>query len=142
MNSLSLIDTGVMVALVDKKSRGHQECLQAFASLSLPPITTWACLTEAFYLIGKLSGWPGQKTLLALLTEKAIRIYSPSESEIIRISELMKQYHDNPMDFADASLVALAEQSDIRQILTLDRDFYRYQIYNKEGFDVIRPATQ
>ena len=139
-NSLSLIDTGVLVAIVDKNSNGHPACLAAFEALSLPPLTTWACLTEAFYLIGKLCGWSGQKTLLALLTEKTIRIYSPSENDIVRISELMQKYSDSRMDFADASLVVLAEQSGIRQVLTIDRDFYRYQIHGKESFEVIRPA--
>lgn len=139
-NSRSLIDTGVLVALVDEDSPGHADCLKAFEALSLPPLTTWACLTEAFYLIGKLCGWDGQKSLVGLLTENVIRIYSPNESEIVRIGELMEEYSDNPMDFADASLVVLAEQSGIRQVLTLDRDFYCYCINGKENFEVIRPA--
>ncbi len=82
----------------------------------------------------------GPKNLLGLLTEKTIRIYYPSENEIERISSLMEKYSDNRMDFADASLVALADQSDIRQVLTLDRDFYRYQINHQDSFEVIRPV--
>ena len=132
-NSASLIDTGVLVALVDKGSNEHQECLQVFAALSLPPLTTWACLTEAFYLIGKLCGWDGQVILLGLLTEKAINIYPPAENEIVRISELMRQYRDTPMDFADASLVSLYRARALSELFLHQATRRKHE--EKPGFD-------
>lgn len=139
--SISLIDTGVLVAIVDKHSSGHPACLKAFETLSSPPLTTWACLTEAFYLIGKLCGWHGQKVLLSLLTEKAVRPHDANEDEVARLGELMEQYKDTPMDFADATLVALAEQTGIHQILTLDDDFFVYRINGKDSFAVFPTRT-
>ena len=50
---------------------------------------------------------------------------------------LMEKYKDVPMDLADASLVSLAEASGLKQVFTLDTDFYIYRIAGKEGFDVI-----
>lgn len=41
------------------------------------------------------------------------------------------------MDLADASLVALAEASGLKQVFTLDTDFYVYRIADKDSFDVI-----
>jgi predicted nucleic acid-binding protein len=41
------------------------------------------------------------------------------------------------MDFADASLVALAERRQLRKVFTLDRDFYVYRIDGKDAFEVL-----
>jgi len=54
-----------------------------------------------------------------------------------RMQALMEKYKDVPMDLADASLVVLAETSGVRQVFTLDTDFYIYRIASKESFDVI-----
>ena len=51
----------------------------------------------------------------------------PSEHELLRMEELMGKYNDRPMDFADASLVALAERLALTKIFTVDRsDFSTY----------------
>jgi len=42
-----------------------------------------------------------------------------------------------PMDLADASLVATAETLGIRQIFTLDSDFYVYRLHGTDAFEVI-----
>lgn len=41
------------------------------------------------------------------------------------------------MDFADASLVTLAELRGFKRILTLDSDFYVYRIHGKDSFEII-----
>ncbi len=66
-----------------------------------------------------------------------IKIHPPNDKEWERVSELMEQYQDTPMDLADASLVSLAELSGLRRILTLDSDFYAYRINGTETFEVI-----
>lgn len=58
---------------------------------------------------------------------------------MMRIRELMTRYRDVPMDFADASLVALAESMGEKRVFTLDNDFYAYRLYDSEPFDVIAP---
>ncbi len=136
-----LIDTGPLIAMVDKADPFHSRCVSAFRSLKASPLTTWPCLTEAFYMLGELRGWKGQKTLLSFLTRGSIHIHPATESEISRIAELMEKYKDTPMDFSDASLVVLAELTGLRKIFTLDSDFYLYRINGKETFDVISLST-
>lgn len=133
-----LIDAGPLVALLDKgDKKAHKKCATAFRSLKSPPLTTWPCLTEAFYLIGIKRGWTGRKTLLALLTTRAIRVHTAIDDELGRIDALMTQYKDTPMSFADASLVVLAEVTGAKSIFTLDSDFHIYRINGKDPFDVI-----
>ena len=140
---MTLIDTSPIVALVDRADRNaHKKCTAIFRSLKAAPVTTWPCLAEVFYLVWQLRGWVGQKTVLGLLTKGAIRVHTPAEHELARISELMTQYKDTPMDFADASLVSLAEIEQARRIFTLDSDFRVYRIGGKDVFEVISPDAE
>ena len=52
----------------------------------------------------------------------------------------MEKYRDRPMDFADATLVWLAEQESITSILTLDSDFLIYKIGRKKLVNLIADA--
>ncbi len=131
---MTLIDTGPLVALVDKSDLAHhQKCVAVFRTLKRPPLTTWPCLTEALYLLDQFCGWKGQRVLLEFFSRGAIQVHAPSENELERISELMEKYQDRPMDFADAALVALAESQGLKR----DSDFYIYQIHDRAAFDVL-----
>ena len=63
-------------------------------------------------------------------------VENPSMLELIRMSELMEKYSDHPMDFADASLAALAESLNTNRIFTLDNDFHIYRFHGKQPFEV------
>jgi predicted nucleic acid-binding protein len=105
-------------------------------------LTSWPYFTEAIYLLGRLKGWAGQKLLWQFLLENnGAEIYRPGDDETKRMLELMEQYQNVPMDLADASLVALAETTGLRQIFTLDSDFYIYRINDREPFEVF-PSTR
>ncbi len=49
----------------------------------------------------------------------------------------MNQYADRPMDLADATLVALAEERGDRRIFTLDADFHVYRFRGRQLFQTI-----
>jgi hypothetical protein len=137
-----LINTGPLVALIDQSDQTkHQQCAAIFRSLAQSPLTTWPCLTEAFYLLNQYRGWKGQRALFGLITSGAVRVHAPYADEWQRLSELMEQYQDRPMDFADASLVCMAESLGITRIFTLDDDFYFYKIKGRDTFDVLKPDS-
>lgn len=50
---------------------------------------------------------------------------------------LMAKYADQPMDLADASLVATAERLGLRRLFTLDSDFYVYRLADGSTLDLI-----
>jgi uncharacterized protein len=60
-----------------------------------------------------------------------------SPAAVERSARLMEQYADRPMDLADATLVAFAEERRLRQIFTLDDDFHIYRIRGRQRFDVL-----
>ncbi len=52
MAANALIDTGAILALLDRTDRWHRVCVGAFEQLRLPLVTSEAVLTELFHLVG------------------------------------------------------------------------------------------
>jgi predicted nucleic acid-binding protein len=98
-------------------------------------LTTWPTLTEAMYLLGDAGGWMAQDALWRLVEHGDLEIAVQGAEQAKRMRALMEKYHDRPMDLADASLVALAEERGLRDIFTLDRaDFQIYRIRGRQTF--------
>jgi predicted nucleic acid-binding protein len=89
------------------------------------------------YFAHKTGGLSRQRLLWELVNTGLLRIHAPSEAEVERMQLLMEQYHDTPMDMADASLVAAAETLGEKRIFTLDSDFCVYQRHRKHSFEVV-----
>ncbi|MGL5034365.1 MAG: type II toxin-antitoxin system VapC family toxin [Microcystaceae cyanobacterium] len=89
------------------------------------------------YLLGRYGGWLAQQELWGYVANEILIIHHHHSNELIRMETLMRQYRDIPMDLADASLVAIAEVLNQRQIFTLDHDFYIYRLWGNQTFEVI-----
>ena len=61
-----------------------------------------------------------------------VRIENIASEELGRIIELTEKYSSVPMDLADASLILISERLNIREILTIDSDYYIYRTMKKE----------
>jgi len=105
-----------------------------------PLLTTWPCLVEAMYLLGRAGGLPAQEELWGYLADGLVVLHTPEAGEWKRMRTLMQQYHDTPMDLADASLVTTAEQLGLRRIFTLDDHFHAYRINGTHTFEVVPQA--
>lgn len=134
-----LTDTGPLVALLDQDDPNHAACLDAAQRLPAQPLlTTWACFTEAMYLLGAVGRYRYQAELWRLWTTGKLVLHDLTFAEMQRMMMLMAQYHDTPMDLADASLVVVAESRNLQQIFSLDNDFYIYRLANGSVLDIIR----
>lgn len=89
------------------------------------------------YLVNRAGGWRLQNLLWQYILSGQLLFHIADEAEQKRMAELMKQYRDTPMDLADASLVAAAETLRISRIFTLDSDFFFYQRYGNQPFEVV-----
>jgi predicted nucleic acid-binding protein len=133
----TLLDTGPLVAYLDETDGRHGACVSVLEAHSGQVATTLAVLTEAMHL---LSGVPQAPTLiLDFLDAFGVEICSMDERDDLRgCVELMEKYADTPMDFADATLVALAERLDTRDVFTLDRrGFFTYRQHGRRHFAVL-----
>lgn len=132
-----LLDTGAFVALVDRSERRHAACVAVLERWHGPVLTTEPVLTETLHLVGPV--WRHQQICLAFLLRRAFLLVPSSLPSLQRTAALMQQYQDVPMDYADATLVALAEDMGTNQIFTLDRrGFSAYRHRGRESF-VIYP---
>ena len=140
MTAKGLIDTGAMVALLDRSDRWHHLCVDAFQQLRLPLATSEAVLTELFHMVGDKrheveAAW-------RLVRSGAIMLVPIENSELPYIQTLMARYADCPMDFADATLVYLAKREGLSTIFTVDHaDFETYRIHGRRRFRIL-PASR
>ncbi len=134
---MTLTDAGPLVALIDADEPDHERCRETLASLSLPLITTWPAFTEAMYLLGRGGGWHGQEPLWRLVLREDLVLAQPSAAANKRSASLMERYADRPMDLADATLVALAEERRLNRIFTLDADFHIYRLNGRRTFEIV-----
>ncbi len=131
-----LLDTGAFVALVDRSETMHSRCVAVFESWEGPIITTEAVLTETLYLVGP--SWHAQRTCLEFFLRDVFTLVPLSSAILQRITALMEKYQDIPMDFADATLVALGEALDISNVFTLDwKGFSAYRLHGRKPFTIL-----
>ena len=135
MKVRGLIDTGAILAILDADDYWHERCVKAFSSLKLPLATTAAVLAELFHL---LDNHPANlDAAWKLLRSGAIVILPITDADSPDLARLMRQYADRPMDFADATLVHLAERESLSIICTIDHnDFETYRIQGKRKFSI------
>ena len=137
---MTLTDAGPLIAIIDGEEPDHEACLAALDEISLPLVTTWPAFTEAMYLLARAGGVAGQRALWRLVETDRLRIAELSEQAMRRAAQLMDKYADLPMDLADATLVAYAEEHHHRRVFTLDSDFHVYRRHGRQRFEVV-PAS-
>ena len=134
-----LVDTGPLVALFDAKDQDHGHCRRVLGTLDGELVTTTPVLTEAFHLLRperhRISG------LMDFVRHGGVGVLPLDDQNLRRCFDLMIQYADLPMDFADAALVAAAERSRTDKVFTLDRKhFTTYRIrrgYHRIPFTIV-----
>lgn len=134
---MTLCDAGPLIAIIDADEPDHAACVAALDGLALPLVTTWPAFTEAMYLLGQAGGRAGQRALWSLVHTGRLLLADLSTKAIARSAQLMDKYADRPMDLADATLVALAEEQGHRKIFSLDSDFHVNRIRDRQRFDVV-----
>jgi hypothetical protein len=131
-----LVDTGPLVALLDRSDAHHDEVVEALRKIGDPLVSVWPVLVEAMYLLS--FSWPAQKALWEIFETGTVQILPLGEEDIPSIKDLMEKYQDLPMDLADAALVRVAEREGLRRVFTLDqRDFNVYRLPRKVRFTLL-----
>lgn len=131
-----VVDTGAFVALVDRSEKRHEACVAVLERWRGDIVTTEPVLTETLYLVRPK--WRAQKVCLEFFLRGAFHLVPSSRASLQRVATLMEEYQDLPMDFADATLVALAEDLRVDQIFTLDhRGFSTYRLGGRKPFRIV-----
>jgi len=114
-----LLDTGPLVSLLDRSQNHHGACSDWFDGWKGEIVSTEAVLTEATHLLSGVAG--GREACIDFFLSGGATLVPSDGSSLRRCRELLRQYRDVPMDFADATLVALAEELGTKKVFTLAR---------------------
>jgi predicted nucleic acid-binding protein len=130
-----LVDTGPIVALMDRSAPQHKFVLEWLTSTSEPCVTCEAVIAESCHVLRGLQG--AASDLLKDIARKQFEIPYRLADRSVEVSRLMKKYSDVPMDLADACMVDLANLLRTGRILTLDSDFRIYRWGRAKEFELL-----
>jgi len=130
-----LLDTGVIVGLLDRSESLHRACAEAVQELKAPLITCEAVIAESCYLLRNLPGAP--EAVIENVAAGIFQIPFQLSRESTRVKHLLRKYRDRGIDLADACLICLADEFGTGDILTLDRDFAIYRWRRNKPFQML-----
>ncbi len=131
-----LMDTGPWIALIDRSEGRHSECVEWMKGFKGDIFSSEPVLTEVLYLLSFSAA--AQSAALDFVLTGAIVLVPSSVESLRRVKDLLRKYQDLPMDFADATLVVLAHDLGIDQVVTFDRKhFSTYRIDKTQSFSII-----
>lgn len=105
--------------LLSKRDSAHTACAAALQSFRGHLITTELVLTEAMHLVRRQPG--AQDVCLDFFLQGGAVLVAMTAERLASCKALVARYRDVPMDFADATLVSLAEELGLARVFTLDR---------------------
>lgn len=138
MTPWAIVDTGPLVAFLDKGQSHHLWVKQQIRKLQEPLLTCEPVLTEAVFLLARIPG--GRDGLFGLLRDGAVKIDFILSDHIVTLQALCLKYRDVPMSLADACLVCMAGVHERHSVFTLDSDFRVYRKNGRAAIPLIAPA--
>jgi len=125
-----LIDAGPIIALFNKKDKYHKTVINFLKNYRGKLIATWPVITEVTHMLD--FNVEAQLAFLEWVKRGGIEIYDIKIDKLERIIEITKKYRNVPMDLADVSLIIVSEEEGIKEIITIDNDYYIYRTIDKE----------
>ena len=136
-----LIDTGPLVAYLNKRDAHNAKCAAILAEVAPPLYTCWPVLTEAAHLLLTQGGLHLVEKLLHSCGTGFLEILPLNSFDAHSMADFLDKYRDQTPDLADASLVYLAEREAIKKVFTLDlTDFSIYRTASGKRLELL-PET-
>jgi predicted nucleic acid-binding protein len=134
-----LLDTGPIVAYLDASEKQHARVAARLDAFTGQLFTTSAVITEAMHLVATARRGPA--LLAELVAQSGLQVFDFSEpAALSEAARRMEKYANVPMDYADATLVLLAERLGLFEILTLDyRGFTVFRSSQGKSFSMVLP---
>ncbi|MES2176788.1 MAG: PIN domain-containing protein [Gemmatimonadota bacterium] len=124
-----IADTGALYALVDKSDAWHTRVVTWWSESTSAVTVPVTVLPEVAYLLQTRIGVEAEQAFIQSVANGEFALEQVEAEDMSRAADVMSEYSDFPLGFVDASIVALAERFDARELLTTDR----------RHFGVVRP---
>lgn len=139
MRANVLVDTGPLVAFLNRRDRYHTWILQKLAEIEPPLHTCEAVISETCFLLRGQSA--GGRAVLELLEQGLLEAAFDLGQEVSRVRVIIERYANVPAALADACLVRMAELRAGSRLLTLDSDFRIYRMHDRKVIPLIMPDS-
>lgn len=140
MKVKGLLDTGPLVAFLNRRDRHHAWATGRLGEIEAPLLTCEAVVSEACFLLRHVEG--GSEAVMRLLDRGLLLIPFRLEEEAPGVRRLLVRYANVPMSLADACLVRMSEQHPESVVMTLDRDFLLYRKHGRQVIQTILPSRR
>lgn len=135
-----ILDTGPLVAFLDKREACHSWVVRMFKDLHPPFLICEPILTEVCFLLQHQS--EGIEHVQRWLDIGYLQIAFQIKGQSERIFTLLQKYRDLPMSVADASLVMMIENGIGDRVLTLDSHFRIYRHSGRRIVPLLMPENR
>ena len=134
-----LLDTGPLVAFLNRRDRYHGWARAQWEEIESPLWTCEAVISEACFI---LQSYPGaSRAVMEMISRGIVQMPFRLEQEARRVSKLILKYQDVPMSVADACLVRMTEQTTESPVFTLDGDFKIYRRLGRQVIPTLMPGN-
>ena len=124
-----IADTGPLYALIDASDAWHERVITWWKANRQPVIVPVTVLPEVSYLLQSRISHEAELAFIRAVADGEFTVEPWEDGDIDRAAGVMERYADASLGFVDATVAAIAERLDARDVLTTDR----------RHFGVIRP---
>lgn len=129
-----LVDSGYLIALGRTQDSLHPKADRFLSTFRGALLTVSAVIVETCFFLDASA----KARLLEWVAQGSLSVVEVPPAAYSDVAATIRKYSDREVDFADAALVWLAEQSGVRGILTVDRrDFSTLRLKGGRRFRLI-----
>ena len=123
----TVFDTGPLVAAIDRSDKHHARCAAFLENLQGTRLVPTTVLVEVCWLLEERPDV--EAAFLESVASGEFEQAAITDTDLMRMAELVRAYADLPLGAVDASVIAVAERLNLADVATLDR----------RHFPVVRP---
>ena len=127
-----VLDTGPLVAFLNRRDRFHDWTATQWNEILPPMLTCEAVISEVCFLLAGTR--TGSDPVMQMIRRNILMIAFHLDEHIDPVKRLLLKYRSVPMSLADACLVRMSELHSNSCVFTLDSDF---KLYRRNGRRVI-----
>ena len=129
-----LVDAGPLIALLNPVDKHHRAVKSYWRRFNGRLLSTWPVLAEVCHFLPEQM----QVAFLRWADGGGISVVEMHESALAMLADWKEKYSDLPMNLADASLIWVAQQTGVLDILTIDRkDFSVYRMAGGKSLNLV-----
>lgn len=119
MRSTAIVDTGPLLASIDRRDPGHAASSEVLRRRDLALVIPALVVAEVSWFAETRLGPRGEAAFVRSLLDLDVEAPHPDDWPLI--ADLVERYRDIPIGTVDASIAVLADRLDTDLIITLDR---------------------